>query len=244
MLVNQNIDAYDRKTDEYIVAYIDLLGVTNRIESKNNRLAMNKLYNLYTFSINLTREVQIEENKNIQFKIFSDNIIIAQKLSTETNQRNRDIHSLLMCAGHFQELSASDSVGWLLRGGISIGQLFIDDVMVWGKALLKSYYLEDKIANYPRIIIDKNTVNEIMQNDVLHEYLRKDFDNLYFLNFPNDCHFCGERLTKGFQIMQKEIGKNMDEKTYQKLSWHMNFVNAELDRKNEKKDRKYRLSML
>lgn len=243
MLVNQNIDLYNRKTDEYIVAYIDLLGVTNRINSKDNQLAMNKLYNLYTFSVNLTKEIQIKENKNIQFKIFSDNIIIAKKLSTETNQRSQDIHSLLMCAGHFQELSISDSVGWLLRGGISIGQLFIDDVMVWGEALLKSYYLEDKIANYPRIIIDKNIVNEIMQNEVLHEYLRKDFDNLYFLNFLNDCHFCGERLMKGFQIMQEEIGKNMDEKTYQKLSWHMNFVNAELDRKNEKKDKKYRLSM-
>ena len=45
-------------------------------------------------------------------------------------------------------------MGWLLRGGISIGQLLIDDVMVWGETLLKSYYLEDKIANYPRIISD------------------------------------------------------------------------------------------
>lgn len=243
MLVNQNVDSYDRKTEEYIVAYIDLLGMTNRIKSKDNQLAMNKLYNLYTFSINLTKEISIEENKNIQFKIFSDNIIIAKKLSREATQRNQDIRSLLMCVGHFQELSTSDSVGWLLRGGISIGQLFIDDVMVWGEALLKSYYLEDKIANYPRIIIDKNTVNEIIQDNLLCEYLRKDFDNLYFLNFLNDCHFCGKMLMNGFQIMQNEIGKNIDEKTYQKLSWHMNFVNAELDRKNEKQDRKYRLSI-
>ena len=43
--------------------------------------------------------------------------------------------------------------------------------------------------------------------------------------------------------MQSEVGKNMDEKTYQKFSWHMNFVNSELDRKNEKQDMKYRLSM-
>lgn len=109
---------------------------------------------------------------------------------------------------------------------------------------MKSYYLEDKVANYPRIIIDKDIVNEIIQNNVLCEYLRKDFDNLYFLNFLNDCHFCGEMLMNGFQIMQKEAGIKIDEKLYQKFSWHMNFVNAELDRKNEKKDRKYRLSML
>ena len=141
MLINQNADAYSRKTDTYIVAYIDLLGITNKIKSTDQQLAMNILHNLYTFSINVTKEVQIEENKDIRFKIFSDNIIIAKKISSKTKQRKRDIRSLLMCAGHFQELAASDCVGWLMRGGISIGQLFIDDVMVWGEALLKAYYL-------------------------------------------------------------------------------------------------------
>lgn len=243
MLVNQNVDAYDRKTGTYIVAYIDLLGFSNKIKAADQQLAMNKLHNLYTFSIDLTKDIQIDENKDIQFKIFSDNIIIAKKLSNEIFQRKRDIKSLLMCAGHFQELAASDSVGWLLRGGISIGQLFIDDAMVWGEALLKSYYLEDKIANYPRIIIEKKVVNEIKQDSQLCEFIRKDFDNLYFLNFLNNCYFCGQMLMNGFKKMQKEVGKGIDEKTYQKFCWHMNFVNSELDRKNDKKDRKYRLSM-
>lgn len=242
MFINQNADAYDRKTDTCIVAYIDLLGMTNRIKGTDRQLVMNKLYNLYMFSMKLTKDTQIAGNQDIRFKIFSDNIIIAKSLSTEMEQRKRDIRSLLMCAGHFQELTVSDSVGWLLRGGISIGQLFIDDVMVWGDALLKAYYLEDKIANYPRIIIDKNVVDEIMDDKQLNKYLRQDFDNLYFLNFLNDCHFCGEMLMNGFRVMQDEVGNDIDEKTYQKFSWHMNFVNSELDRKNEKKDRKYRLS--
>jgi len=135
-------------------------------------------------------------------------------------------------------------VGWLLRGGISIGKLFIDDVMVWGEALLKSYYLEDKVANYPRIIIDKRVIGEINKDSQLIEYIRKDFDGLYFLNFLNDCHFCGEMLMNGFEKMQKEIGKSIDERTYQKFCWHMNFVNSELDRKDEKKDRDYRLTII
>lgn len=91
MLVNQNKDTYDRKTDEYIVAYIDLLGVTNKIKSEDSQLAMNKLHNLYTFSVKLTRDVQIEENQDIQFKIFSDNIIIAKKLSNQIPQRTQEI---------------------------------------------------------------------------------------------------------------------------------------------------------
>lgn len=244
LLVNQSADTYDRMTESYIVAYIDLLGVTNRIKSEDGQLEMNKLHNLYTFAADITKKIQVEENKDIKFKIFSDNIIIAKKLSNTVMQRKRDIKSLLMCAGRFQEQAASDSVGWLLRGGISLGQLFIDDVMVWGEALLNAYYLENKVANYPRIIIDKRVAIEIAQDRKLSEYACKDFDNLYFLNFLKDCHFCGEMLMNGFESMQKAIGKDIkdiDEKIYQKLCWHMNFVNAELDRKNEKKDRKYRL---
>ncbi len=80
MYVNQSIDKYDRKTEKYIVAYLDLLGITNRIHSiEYQELAMNKLHNLYTFSMRLTEEIQIEEFKEIKFKIFSDNIIIAKK---------------------------------------------------------------------------------------------------------------------------------------------------------------------
>ena len=87
MLINQNADAYDRTTDTYIVAYIDLLGITNKIRAEDQQLAMNKLHNLYTFSIGITKDIQIEENKDIRFKIFSDNVIIAKKLSDEKQQR-------------------------------------------------------------------------------------------------------------------------------------------------------------
>ena len=244
MLVNQSIDNYDRKTGTYIVVYLDILGITNRIKGKDEKgLALNKLYNLYTHTIKTTKMIQIQENKDIQFKIFSDNIIIAKRVSEDKEQRMKDIRSLLMCAGHLQELAASDSVGWMLRGGITIGQLFIDDVMVWGEALVKAYYLEDKVAAYPRVIIDNIVVQEIIGNELLKEYLRLDFDNLYFLNYLNDCSFCGQMLMEGFEIMKAEVNNRFDEKIYQKFCWHMNFINSELDKKNQKKDKKYRLSM-
>ena len=148
-----------------------------------------------------------------------------------------------MCVGHFQELAASDSVGWMLRGGITMGQLFIDDVMVWGNALVKAYYLEDKIANYPRIVIDEEVIMECEGQAQLQDYFKIDFDGIYFLNYLQDCHFCGQMLMNGFEIMKDEIKLKMNEKMKQKFSWHMNYVNSELDRKNEEIDKKYRLQM-
>ena len=243
MMVNENADYYNRKTDTYIVAYFDLLGVTSRIRSdiQKQEVSMNKLHNLYTFTINQTRNIQIRGNKEIQFKIFSDNIMIAKRISKE--KKLEDINCLLACAAHFQELAASDSVGWMLRGGITIGQLYIEEVMVWGEALVKAYFLEDRVAVYPRVILDSNVISEIKNDSLLSEFMRKDFDELMFLNYLNNCHFCGEMLMNGFELMKEELRGCWNERMRQKFSWHMNYINSELDRKNEKKDKKYRLTL-
>ena len=45
----------------------------------------------------------------------------------------------------------------------------------------------------------------------------------------------------GFELMKKEAGPDPSDRILQKLMWHMNFVNSELDRKNEKGQKKYRL---
>lgn len=144
---------------------------------------MNKLHNLYTYSMKVTRAVQIKGNQDIKFKIFSDNIIIAKKMSKGKKKRLEDINCLLLCVASFQELAASESIGWMLRGGIAIEQLFIDDVMVWGRALLEAYFLEDKVAIYPRVILDSSVINEIKDDSVLNKYMRKDFYDLTFLNY-------------------------------------------------------------
>lgn len=241
MLINQNADSYDRKTEDYIVAYIDLLGMTNRIKKEKDNLTLNILHNLYTFSEDLTKKVALEGQKDIQFKIFSDNIIVAKKLATEPEQRVQDIENLLLCVRGIQMDAASDSVGWLLRGGVAIGKFFIDDVMVWGEALLRAYSLEDKVANYPRIVLDDCVVQECIRCERLSPYCIEDFDGVHFLNYLHNCHFCGERLQNGYEKMKQEIEGKVDEKTRQKMIWHKNFINAELDRKDEKQDRKYRL---
>ncbi len=245
MMVNENRDAYDRKTGQYILAYIDLLGITEKMQKDKalQMIAMNKLHNLYTFSIETTKMIAMDGNLDIQFKIFSDNIIMAKRLSDKEPNKMQDIKCLLYCISYFQELAASDSVGWLMRGGISIGELFIDDTMVWGEALLKSYHLEDKISIYPRILFDKSVVAEIKKHDELHDFIRVDFDDMPFLNYLSICHFVGEPLMRGFQMMQEETGKVQNERVLQKLCWHMNFINKELDAKNEKQDRPYRLCL-
>ena len=56
MKIRGAVDAYDREQKVYAVAYLDILGITNRIKSnKEAQLdALNTLHNLYTSIIELT----------------------------------------------------------------------------------------------------------------------------------------------------------------------------------------------
>ena len=243
MKINEKVDNNDRVLSQYIIAYLDILGSAERINKETNtqKTVLNTLHNLYTFSINLSKEIEIESYKDIQFKIFSDNIVIVKKLSDQPLQRLIDIKCLLNCTSHFQCLSVEDSVGWLIRGGIAIGNLYIDETMVWGEALLKSYSLENKIAIYPRIVIDQKLAQEIISTKTLKDYIKQDFDNIYYLNFLYIQHFGGKLLMDGFFMMQDDLQGKFSDRIYQNLCWHMNYVNSELDKKNERGESKYRL---
>jgi hypothetical protein len=137
-------------------------------------------------------------------------------------------------------------VGWLVRGGITIGELFIDNLMVWGSALLRAYELESHIAIYPRIVIDQFVLPELENNKKVTDYLSSDFDGVTFLNYMHIWHFAGEIVKNGFEKMKYEVietNGSYPDKIHQKLHWHMNYINCELDKKNELRDNKYRLTL-
>ena len=243
MKINQAVDPYDRETKRHIIAYLDILGATNRI--RENKIAqddsLNLLYNLYKHTMSLASENGIKKFEDIKFKIFSDNIIIAKEISDNINN---DVLSLLGCVSNFLCSSVGDSVGWLVRGGVTIGDFYIDNMVVWGSALVRAYELEDKIAVYPRVVLDDNVVEIITKID--SDYVRRDTDGQYFLNYMTIWSYAGEFVQAAFEQMKNEARKKdgtYTDKVRQKLWWHMNYINKALDEKNQRQDKKYRLSM-
>ena len=160
-------------------------------DSGYRRLRPFRLHNLYTSIIELTNPQKgIKKYENIQFKIFSDNIIIAKQLSQE-NKAN-DVVTLLSCVSNFLCSAVGDGVGWLVRGGITIGDFYIDDTIVWGPALLRAYELEDQLAIYPRIILDETVTNVLSSSTIKNDFVRVDKDGFRFLNYMDIWHFSGQ----------------------------------------------------
>ena len=122
---------------------------------------------------------------------------------------------------------------FLIRGGITTGNLYINNDFVYGEALLESYKLESQNAIFPRIIISDKVINEYIQNNNIRSYLKKDFDgacyvdsfstyfdllNDYKDNIKNEINYIQEFLSS-------QIPQNDDYKITQKKYWIINKFN-------------------
>lgn len=228
------------QTSKHIVAYIDLLGFKSKMNysEENQRKVMHHLLALYEKTIAFSNKLNNELGSKMAIKIFSDNIIFTQELDENELYNVINYSCLLHCVSLFQSLSA-EIPGWLIRGGKTVGELFINDIMVWGKALIRAYSLENNHAIYPRVLIDNEIVHGLLSNDKLKDFVLKDFDGMYFLNYLHNPELYSDELLKnGFELMKKEAKDKLNESIKQKLYWHMNYVNNELDRKKISRNEK------
>lgn len=211
---------YKRKTEEYYVASLDLLGAKNMISNDSTDEHLNHIYNIYkSWERIITTDGYFGK---LKVKIFSDNILIA------CNTKNGNLEKLLEYVADMAEHFLKN--GYKIRGGISKGKLYIDDLMVWGSGLVNAYLLESKEAIYPRIIIDPDLLGEITNRT--KEYLIVlDSDGKYYMNYirwygkNKDGYLDTVHIAKEF--LQKEENSVTEEKIKKKLNWFKNYLKLE-----------------
>lgn len=187
------------KYENRIVLFLDILGFKNIIDKtveKNieNEDAIEKLYRnleeIKTFLIDrlkINKSLIYKENKSVIVTQFSDSIII----SFESDKNA----TLLILIRTIQELIINlVNKGILCRGAISYGKLIHNEKIIFGPALNDAYETETKAAIYPRIILDKSIIELgsitkkskekfFSKEDIIMNYLSKDTDEKYFINY-------------------------------------------------------------
>ena len=241
-------------SEEYIVAFIDVLGASAAMK-ENPDLMLNQVHEAYEHAIKTYNNVYGNKYDEIGIRIFSDNIVIFCKCYSDAPISALSIVVTLAATIQLQFLHQ----GILSRGGIAKGDFFNDDVMIWGNALVKSYYLEDKIAIYPRIIIDNNSivdVNGFFNSDskvakaLKEDFILQDKDGLFYVNYLN--------MVKGVssERLENEVGRDIDEiksiiislyyddacdkrdkhqkdiKLIQKINWHLEYLSRYISENN------------
>jgi hypothetical protein len=134
-----------------LVSYFDILGFRKIVAELSPDQVASKLQALARFS---SPGSAIAETFGNTFTNFSD--LVLRTVPVEPNPRLEGGEGLLYCEllelVFIQAELIADGV--LLRGSITFGDIFIDDKMVFGPALIRAYELEDQVAIAPRVIVD------------------------------------------------------------------------------------------
>ena len=151
---------------------------------------------------------EYEMNKPV-VTMFSDSIVISQTIDDFF-----DISEFVEFTSKMQYHLLIEGI--LIRGGISIGNLYHSDRYIFGNGMISAYKIESEKAVYPRIVIDKNVMercteiidkkfNQSYNAHILYEgkkyyqipykdysdyeyslYIQLDLDGLYYINYLQD----------------------------------------------------------
>lgn len=175
------------KTDTYAVAFIDFLGVKEMIANDDDGKLLIVFRAACKAALRMCKQILNDEDE-VTIKMFSDNLVLCKRIN-KSDSKTADVQGamrrVLVAASLFQYF-VLDTIGVLVRGGVTVGELYIDNMMVWGQALVDAYRIENEIALYPRIVIDPKLIASEHGSSVLaYDSIEKDDDGLYYLNYIN-----------------------------------------------------------
>ncbi len=174
----------------HIIAFLDILGATNKMQSEDKSdLFLQELYDIYNFAKIILAKTKNFRGDKLNIKIFSDNIVIAEEIEN-INDAGKIFEAYFDILNFVLFISTKALTHKnLTRGAISVGNLYMDETFIFGKSLVNAYHGESKIANYPRVIIDKQNFKDILTNtntsiELLNyeRVLQKDIDGELFVD--------------------------------------------------------------
>ena len=137
-----------------------------------------------------------------QVTAFSDSIVISHSY-----EDMHAIDSMLEIVKNLQEQFLM--LGYLTRGGMTVGKMYHDDGIVFGPAFVEAYTLESKIAVYPRIALGNELVerySKVVRTDLFDSNVRNDFDGIKHVRL-----FHNEALIK--ILVDLDDGASIDHET-------------------------------
>lgn len=229
---------------QYYIAFLDLLGFKNIINEKT-------CHDIFTIFLNIRNpvmQVQIYQNEawhslidketvqKINIKVMSDSILFY----IPTTEKDALCTLITVCTW-FQVSMIQLQEPILLRGGIVCGDMLALGDVTYGPGLTNAYLMEDKIAKYPRIIMEEALVERAFKetskkcHPLLQKFLFRDFDEYCTLDYLSAFH--GDKSHKQTvqqfnshvnTVLQSELNLSIREK-YSYLEEKMKIVLAQGD---------------
>lgn len=183
------------KLSEQFVAFIDLLGFREEMAkvAKHPAEAAELLADFQSTVARTVREVLVPspDLPIWNYRGFTDNFVIASPVRRHDRDDGEGRFGTISSqAAEFQLRLALQ--GWFVRGGFAMGNFFMDDLTVFGPALVEAYLLESSYARDPRIILSDSVLalikNHLQYYHPSHEspqnkFILRDADGYPFINY-------------------------------------------------------------
>lgn len=194
------------KYEKRIVLYLDILGFKNAVDkSIEDQEVLQTIYkslnNIYSDKIKNYQGPLKGLDYGTHISVFSDNIVMS-----EPYNRNGSLYNFIYSVYWLVNEILWD--GFVVRGAITIGDLFHDDKVIFGPALNKAYKMESEMAIFPRVIISKDDVAEGLKM-ALHDDIE---ETKYFnivLEVDEDGFFYLNNITKHHEFDDNETYVNL-----------------------------------
>lgn len=149
---------------------------------------------------------------------FSDHIVLSHPFAEKAFDLQGHILDLFQRASWFHHIALER--GLLMRGAITIGDLWHEKNIIMGKALVDAVNIEEKISVYPRVVV-MNEIISLLPEQFRGFLLATDHDGLAFINYMSDSRR-NENITNIHTVIQKnlqnkKITANMNK--YSKWCW-------------------------
>ncbi len=230
-----------------VTAYLDILGYRDLIdrafkegraeeELKKLRLALNASYEIFR-----ERSPTISDVPKVwELRAFTDNIVLGCPLVFGEEAGAEMFHVFFTLAAFQFEMLRR---GFFLRGGIAVGDLYMDSEIVFGPALLEAYKAEDCLARDPRIVLAPSAVNQTqiqlarfasVERSPHFRSLLKDADGQIFLDYLEETVLIAvdesgpffNALTEHKKIVEAKLVEfKKNPRIWSKYAWVANYHN-------------------
>ena len=177
-----------------LLTYLDILGFKQIVETKT----ADEIWSILDSFKEAVQPGEYEKKSRTTYFInFSDTNIRAINLNSKYNLQSPNglLFWETLHVAHVQARLIDESI--LIRGSLTIDNLYFNKGMIFGPALNRGYYLETDIAVYPRVAIDPEVLRCYESTNLLKSYhhdldadkehvlrnIRKDNDGIYYIDY-------------------------------------------------------------
>ena len=222
-------DVYPQK----LVAFLDILGFRGLV-TQDPSLALRSISQIDGHLTHVLSVLKETHGEAFSTKLFSDCMCISCDDTLE------NLFYIIFEVAFIQHLFSLDGI--FIRGGVSRGNHFENDRVIFSHGLLNAYALE-KAATFPRVLVDKVLIDAILRDDGTYsphytDFRTRDFvmqapDGLQFVDYLHVLRLEGiddvAELTQHRRAIESTVTRYPhDTKVMSKCRWLAEYHNTKL----------------